>query len=39
MKWTISMTQEELFRKTIVERAIGKWITQKEGAEAHKSLY
>lgn len=36
MKWTISMTQEELFRKTIVERTIGKWITQKEGAEVLK---
>ena len=36
MKWTISMTQEELFRKTIVERAIDKRITQKEGAEVLK---
>jgi len=33
MKWTIAMTQEELHRKTIVERAIDKRITQKEGAE------
>ncbi len=33
MKWTIAMTQEELQRKTIVERAIDKRITQKEGAE------
>lgn len=34
MKWTIAMTQEELFRKTIVDRSIDKRITQKEGAEA-----
>jgi len=34
MKWTIAMTQEELHRKTIVERAIDKRITQKEGAQA-----
>ena len=33
MKWTIAMTQAELSRKTIVERAIDKRITQKEGAE------
>ncbi|MDO9085301.1 MAG: ISNCY family transposase [Anaerolineaceae bacterium] len=32
MKWTIAMTQEELKRKTIIERAIDKRITQKEGA-------
>jgi CRP-like cAMP-binding protein len=34
MKWTIAMTQEELHRKTILDRAIDKRITQKEGAEA-----
>jgi transposase len=32
MKWTIAMTQEELYRKTIIEQAIDKRITQKEGA-------
>jgi len=32
MKWTITMTEEELHRKTIVEQAIAKRITQKEGA-------
>ena len=32
MKWTITMTEEELHRKTIVEQAIDKRITQKEGA-------
>jgi hypothetical protein len=32
MKWTISMTEEELKRKTIVEQAIDKRISQKEGA-------
>lgn len=32
MKWTITMTEEELHRKTIVEHAIAKRITQKEGA-------
>ena len=31
MKWTITMTEEELHRKTIVEQAIAKRITQKEG--------
>lgn len=36
MKWTIAMTQEELLRKTILERAIDKRITQKEGAEKLK---
>jgi len=33
MKWTIAMTKQELSRKTIVERAIDKRITQREGAE------
>ncbi|PKN86937.1 MAG: hypothetical protein CVU46_05940 [Chloroflexi bacterium HGW-Chloroflexi-8] len=33
MKWTIAMTQEELKRKTIIDQAIEKRITQKEGAE------
>jgi len=33
MKWTIAMTQEELNRKTIIEQAIDKRITQKVGAE------
>lgn len=33
MKWTIAMTLEELKRKTIIEQAIEKRITQKEGAE------
>lgn len=32
MKWTISMTQEELNRKTIIEQAKDKRISQKEGA-------
>lgn len=32
MKWTITMTEEELHCKTIVEQAIAKRITQKEGA-------
>lgn len=32
MKWTITMTQEELFRKTVIEQANDKRITQKEGA-------
>jgi hypothetical protein len=32
MKWTITMTKEELQCKTIVEQAIAKRITQKEGA-------
>jgi transposase len=32
MKWTIAMTQEELQRKTIIEQAIDKRITQREGA-------
>jgi transposase len=33
MKWTITMTQEELNRKTIIEQAEDKRITQREGAE------
>lgn len=33
MKWTIEMTEEELQRKTIVEQALDKRITQKVGAE------
>lgn len=33
MKWTIAMTEDELHRKTIVEQAIEKRITQKEGSE------
>jgi len=33
MKWTIAMTQEELNRKTIIEQAQDKRITQREGAE------
>lgn len=33
MRWTIEMTQEELNRKTMVEKANDKRITQKEGAE------
>lgn len=33
MKWTITMTQEELNRKTIIEQAVEERITQKEGAE------
>lgn len=32
MKWTIAMTEEELYRKTIIEQAIDKRITQKEGS-------
>lgn len=32
MKWTITMTQAELKRKTIIEQAIDKRITQREGA-------
>lgn len=32
MKWTIAMTQEELNRKTIIEQAVDKRISQKEGA-------
>ena len=32
MKWTITMTQEELSRKTVIEQANDKRITQKEGA-------
>lgn len=32
MKWTIAMTQEELHRKTIIEQALDKRITQHEGA-------
>ena len=32
MKWTITMTKEELQCKTIVEQAIAKRITQEEGA-------
>lgn len=32
MKWTIAMTQKELNRKTMIEKAIDKRITQKEGA-------
>lgn len=33
MKWTIAMTQAELERKTIIEQAIDKRITQREGAK------
>ena len=33
MKWTIAMTQEELNRKTNIEQAIEKRITQREGAQ------
>lgn len=33
MKWTIAMTEEELHRKSIIEKAMDKRITQKEGAE------
>jgi transposase len=33
MTWTIAMTQEELYRKTIIEQAIDKRITQKQGAD------
>ena len=32
MKWTIAMTPEELNRKTVIEQAIEKRVTQKEGA-------
>jgi transposase len=32
MKWTITMTQKELDRKTIIEQAKDKRITQREGA-------
>jgi len=32
MKWTIAMTPEELNRKTVVEQAIDKHVSQKEGA-------
>ena len=32
MKWTIAMTEEELKRKTIIEQAVEKRISQKEGA-------
>lgn len=32
MKWTIKMTQEELNRKTVIEQAIDKRVSQKEGA-------
>jgi len=32
MKWTIAMTQEELDRKRIIEQAVDKRITQREGA-------
>lgn len=32
MKWTITMTQEELDRKTIIEQVKDKRITQREGA-------
>ena len=33
MKWTIEMTQDELYRKTIIEQAVEKRITQKDGAK------
>ena len=33
MKWTIEMTSKELARKTEVERALDRRITQKEAAE------
>lgn len=33
MKWTIAMTQAELERKTIIEQAVDKRITQREGAK------
>ena len=33
MKWTIAMTQAELERKTIIEQAVDKRITQRAGAE------
>ena len=32
MKWTIAMTQEELNRKTVIEQALDKRITQRESA-------
>lgn len=32
MVWTITMTQAELNRKTIIEQALDKRISQKEGA-------
>jgi hypothetical protein len=32
MKWTIQMTQEELNRKTVIEQAMDKRVSQKEGA-------
>lgn len=32
MKWTIKMTQEELNRKTVIEQAKDKRISQKEGS-------
>jgi predicted DNA-binding protein (UPF0251 family) len=32
MTWTIKMTQEELNRKTVIEQAIDKRVSQKEGA-------
>lgn len=34
MKSIISMTQEELHRKTILDKTIDEKITNKEGAEA-----
>ena len=33
MKWTIAMTAEEVNRKTIIEQAIDKRITQPEGSD------
>lgn len=33
MKWTIAMTAEELNRKTVIEQAIDKRITQREGSD------
>lgn len=33
MRWTIAMTQKELNRKTVIEQAIDKRISQKEGAK------
>ena len=33
MKWTIAMMHEELHRKTIIEQAVDKRITQREGAQ------
>ncbi len=33
MKWTIRMTQEELKRKTYLDKAIDRRITQKAAAE------